>query len=403
MSINISCEILSNNIAGFFNEKQRRILLASLAQASNERGSISELARHFSCSRQTIYAGLSELTEPEKLNELLESGVRSAGAGRTSAKAKYPELLATLENLVSPHTRGNPECPLIWTTKSLRHLSSELKKQGCDVSYVTVGNMLVDLGYTLQSNKKSHEHGDGPDRDAQFQHINNAAMLFMNDDCPVISVDCKKKENVGNFKNNGQEYEKSGEPRKVEVYDFPGLKASPYGVYDVGANEGWVNVGITHDTASFAVHSIRQWWINMGSKRYPDSKIMYICADGGGSNGSRNRLWKRELQSLANQLEMKIVISHFPPGTSKWNKIEHRMFSAITTNWRGRPLETLEVIVNLIKNTTNNGGLKIGCSLDTNLYTTGIKVADEEMSNLNILGHDFHPEWNYLICPNVSN
>ena len=390
-------------MAGVCNERQRRVMYAALAR--NAPGTpISHIARVCGCSRQTIYAGLSELDAglPGPVGGASPARVRAAGGGRTPSVEKQPGLREALEAMVSPHTRGDPESPLRWTTKSLRHLAGSLAEKGFRISHVSVGSVLQGMGYTLQSNRKSRERGDHPDRDAQFEHIGGISEKFISAGFPVVSIDCKKKEIIGNYRNGGREYEPSGSPVEVEVHDFAKLKANPFGVYDVQANEGWVNVGLDHDTAGFAANSVRQWWEHMGRERYPGARVLYVCADGGGSNGSRNRLWKVELQRLADDLGMSIAVSHFPPGTSKWNKIEHRMFSAISMNWRGRPLTSVEVIVNLIRGTTNSGGLKIGCGTDENKYETGVKVSDEQMKKIKLIGHDFHPEWNYLIRPRVS-
>ena len=301
------------------------------------------------------------------------------------------------------HSYGNPENPLRWTTKSLRKLAEALKSLGYSISHMTVGRLLGVLGFSLQVNQKMKQVGkESPDRDRQFTHINDTAKKYMQEGEPVISVDCKKKENVGNFKNGGAEY--APEKTLVETLDhdfpIPELgKAIPYGVYDMTNNEGYVNVGVSAETAEFAVQSIRMWWTTMGSIRFPNAKRLYITADGGGSNGSRCRLWKAELQRFADETGLYVEVSHFPPGTSKWNKIEHRMFSQITKNWRGRPLETLEIIISLIASTTTCTGLKIQCALDKTEYQTGIKVSDETLAELNMILNDFHGEWNYTICP----
>lgn len=295
---------------------------------------------------------------------------------------------------------------LLWTSKSLRNLSKELKRDRYGISHRTVGIMLHDMGYSLKSNKKSNEGKSEPDRNEQFEHINNKATEFTKEDQPVTSVDTKKKELIGNFKNNGREWKPDGEYDHVNVYDFPADaegKAVPYGVYDVKRNGGWINVGIDHDTAEFAVESIRRWWKFMGRKRYPDAKRLLITADGGGSNGSRLKLWKIELQKFANEFNLIITVCHFPPGMSKWNKIEHRLFSFITKNWRGKPLTSFQVVVNLIANTRTEKGLTVGCELDTKTYEKGIVVTDEELSSVNLERDKFHGERNYTISPNHSN
>jgi hypothetical protein len=303
-------------------------------------------------------------------------------------------------------TRGDPMTPLLWTAKSLRKLAAGLKEAGHSVCHNVVAGLLREMGYSLQGNRKTLEGGGHPDRDAQFRYINDQVTNALASGQPTISVDTKKKELVGDFKNGGREYRPKGEPEKVRVHDFliPELgRASPYGVYDIAENAGWVSVGVDHDTASFAVNSIRCWWNAMGRQRYPDAKSLLITADGGGSNGSRVRLWKRELQTLANELGIEITVCHLPPGTSKWNKIEHRLFSFITQNWRGRPLVSYLTIVQLIAATTTDTGLKVKCEIDTNNYPKGVKVEDHEMAALNIHWHEFHSEWNYTIRPHNLN
>ena len=345
-------------------------------------------------SRNTVANGRKEVTAGKKLS--------GRGAGRRKSADNLPGLKERLQEIVAPFTRGDPMSSLLWTSKSLRNLSKELKRDGYGISHRTVGIMLRNMGYSLKSNRKKDEGKSEPDRNEQFGHINNRATEFMKEDQPVISVDTKKKELIGNFKNNGREWKPGGEYDHVNVYDFPADadgKAVPYGVYDVKRNEGWVNVGIEHDTAEFAVESIRRWWKFMGRKRYPEAKRLLITADGGGSNGSRVKLWKIELQKLATETGLEISVCHFPPGTSKWNKIEHRLFSFITKNWRGKPLISFEVIVNLIANTRTEKGLKVQCSLDRDSYEKGIKISEEEMSKLNLKLDEFHGEWNYTIIP----
>jgi hypothetical protein len=317
-------------------------------------------------------------------------------------KKSKPTFFRYTHRLLETSTVGDPENPLCWTTKSLRNLEVSLKEKGMSVSYVTIGNILEEMGFSLQQNRKYTESGNaGPDRDAQFKYINNKAKEFMNDKNPVISVDAKKKELIGNYRNTGKEYAPKGDPVKVNDHDFegPGGKACPYGIYDLNFNEGFVNVGLSADTAEFAVNSIREWWRTMGSERYPEAKSLYITADGGGSNGRRNKLWKTSLQSFANETGLNIHVSHFPPGTSKWNKIEHRLFAFISKNWRGRPLETVEIIINLISATTTSTGLKVACKLDKNVYEKGKVVSDEELSGINITMDEWHGEWNYVIAP----
>jgi hypothetical protein len=330
--------------------------------------------------------------------------VRKSGGGRKRSTDSDPELRSDLERLVSPQTRGDPESPLRWTCKSTRKLADELKamKPGRSVSQYLVRKLLHEMGYSLQAVRKTREGTEHPDRDAQFHHINDTVAAYQKRDQPVISVDTKKKELVGDFKNAGREWQPTGEPETARVHDFliPELgKVNPYGVYDPTRDEGWVNVGTDHDTAAFAVASIRGWWQSMGRKAYPQASELLITADGGGSNSSRSRLWKLELQKLCDETGLSIAVRHFPPGTSKWNKVEHRLFSHITQNWRGRPLESHEVIVNLIANTTTKGGLKVEARLDENTYATGVKVSDKELQTLRIERCEFHGDWNYTIHP----
>ncbi len=382
-----------------FGEREYRLASSALA-ITLPRGGISLVSKSSGLSRPTIYSGMQELEgaapEPSELDRQ-----RKVGGGRKALGAKDATLESDLGKLVSPHQRGDPESPLTWTSKSLRKLAEELNSLGHSVGHVTVGKLLEKMGFTLQSNKKSHEGGDRPDRDEQFTHIAQTAQAFTEMEQPVISVDAKKKELVGNFKNNGREYHPSGEAEEVEVYDFinENGKATPYGIYDVAANEGFVNVGISHDTAEFAVDSIRRWWAEMGQPRYPHAHSLLITADGGGSNGSRNRLWKTALQKFADEAGLNICVCHFPPGTSKWNKIEHRMFSVISMNWRGRPLTSVEVIVSLIAATSTKTGLKIKAAKSNKTYACGEKISDEELQQLRILKADIHPEWNYAIRP----
>lgn len=380
-------------------EREYRLISSALAK-NLQRGGVSMVASASRLSRPTIYSGMQELekTEPSDLGRQ-----RKIGGGRKTLEAKDETLEADLKALVSPHQRGDPESPLIWTSKSLRKLAVELTNSGHAVGHVTVGRLLEKMGFTLQSNKKSHEGGNRPDRDEQFTRIAQTAQAFFDMEQPVISVDAKKKELIGNFKNNGREYHPSGEAEKVEVYDFinENGKATPYGIYDIGANEGFVNVGISHDTAEFAVDSIRRWWVEMGCPRYPHAHSILITADGGGSNGSRNRLWKTALQTFADEVGLNICVCHFPPGTSKWNKIEHRMFSVISMNWRGRPLTSVEVIVSLIAATKTTTGLKIMAEKSNKTYACGEKVSDEELQQLRIITAEIHPEWNYAIRPRL--
>ena len=328
--------------------------------------------------------------------------IRKKGGGRKKNSEEDTSLMKDLKNLLELSSRGDPESPLQWTSKSTRHIAEVLNTERHRISHVTVSKELALLGYSLQSNRKTDEGGTHPDRDAQFQYIYTKTKQFQQNNHPVISVDTKKKENIGNFKNNGQEYHTKGTPTKVNVYDFIDKekgKVSPYGIYDLDKNKGWVSVGISSDTATFAVNSIRSWWNQMGKEVYPHAKEIYINADGGGSNGYRVRLWKTELQELATELNITIHVSHFPPGTSKWNKIEHRMFSFISKNWRGRPLIDRATVVNLIGNTTTTTGLTIKAVLDEAVYEKGIKVSDEELGAVKLERDDFHQEWNYMIAP----
>lgn len=358
------------------------------------------IARAAGISRTTIHAGLKELD-----HDVSVENIRRAGAGRKPLAETNPELLNALNKLVDPVTRGDPENPLCWTSKSTTKLAEELTAMGHPVSQRTIWNLLNELGYSMQSNRKSNEGANHPDRDAQFQFISDSVSEFVENDLPAISVDTKKKELIGNYKNGGAEWEKKGSPNRVNTYDFIDKKlgkVSPYGVYDIAENKGWVNVGISKDTAEFAVESIRRWWYAMGSALYSKADHLLITADGGGSNGSRVRLWKIKLQELANELNMIILVRHFPPGTSKWNKIEHRMFCHITENWRGRPLISREVVVQLIGSTTTAAGLEIKAALDKRAYNSGIKVSDQELENINLYKEEFHGEWNYEIRPIID-
>lgn len=389
----------------YLNESQLRKYLASEA-ISLGRGGIKEVSAISGVHRNTISAGIRELQgslHPSHKKEADFSRIRIKGGGRKPITVTQPGILEALDKLVDPESYGNPENPLRWTTKSTRHLADELQKLGYKIQRDKVGDLLKKLGFSLQQNKKMKQVGkESPNRNGQFRHINRTSLDYLDAGEPVISIDCKKKENIGNFKNAGAEYSPSGRPVEVLDHDFPLAekgKASPYGVYDILNNEGYVNVGISSDTAVFAVNSIRNWWYYMGAGRFPNASRLYITADGGGSNGSRCRLWKVRLQDLADELLIPIEVSHFPPGTSKWNKIEHRMFSQISKNWRAKPLESLEVIVNLIASTTTTGGLHIECGIDFSTYKTGIKVSDEELANVNIVQNEFCGTWNYTIYP----
>jgi hypothetical protein len=388
-------------IAPFLDERSRRLVAASEAATAGY-GGIAAVSVATGVAASTIGRGLRELSAAETA-ELHR--VRRPGGGRKATVAKDTTLLSDLGALVEPSSRGDPQSPLRWTCKSLRRLAEELQAQGHRVGRTLVGELLNDMGFSLQGNRKTREGDSHPDRDAQFQYINAAVRTALAASEPVISVDTKKKELVGDFKNGGREYRPAGDPEKVRVHDFLIKelgRAVPYGVYDLAANAGWVNLGINHDTAAFAVHSIRRWWQEIGRARYPNATQLLITADGGGSNGSRVRLWKRELQTLADELGIKIVVHHLPPGTSKWNKIEHRLFSFISQNWRAQPLVSYRVIVDLIAATTTKTGLTVRCEIDHNLYPKGITVSDAEMAGINITHHEFHGEWNYTIAPNSS-
>ena len=379
------------------NEKKRRLLLAAEAKALGW-GGISRVAQATGVSRVTIYKALHEIKSHPPVSER----VRSPGGGRKGIDVHHPNLLREVESLVDPVTRGDPMSPLRWTCKSTRQLSAELVRQGYGVSHVTVAELLHRLDYSLQANAKMLEGADHEDRDDQFHYINEKVKGFLRRGQPVISVDTKKKELVGSFKNGGREWQPKGEPEEVEIHDFAtpeSPKVIPYGIYDIGKNMGWVNVGCDHDTASFAVASIRRWWLSMGQEVYPDAEDLLICADGGGSNGYRVRLWKVELQALATETRLGITICHFPPGTSKWNKIEHRLFSHISMNWRGRPLVSHEVIVKLIGKTSTRNGLRVKAKLDRRKYPTKVKVSDEDLERVKLKPHSFHGEWNYSISP----
>jgi hypothetical protein len=365
-------------------------------------GGVTAVGRATGLSRTTITAGLEELDLPAKCRATEALRVRRPGGGRKPVTRTDPPLVAALEALIEPATRGDPQSPLRWTCKSTRTLAEELQRQDHRVSPRTVAGLLHQSGYSLQGNRKTREGTSHPDRNAQFEYLNGLVRRFLDRDWPAISVDTKKKELVGDFKNGGREWHPQGQPPAVRVHDFQDEslgKAIPYGVYDLLHNQGWVSVGVDHDTAEFAAHSIRRWWDQMGSDRFPKAGELLITADGGGSNGSRSRLWKVCLQHLADALEMTLVVCHFPPGTSKWNAIEHRLFSFITQNWRGRPLVSRQAIVSLIAHTTTRAGLLVKAALDTNRYETAIKVSDEELATVLLKPHAFHGDWNYTIAP----
>ena len=379
-------------------ERTRRVMAANEA-ISLGFGGITEVHRACGLSRKAIAKGIAEIQEGIMPPD---GHIRRSGAGRKTITESDPRLLEALEEMVDSQTRGDPESPLRWICKSTRTIAAQLAKKKHPVSHVKVAQILNDLNYSLQSNRKTEEGADHPDRDAQFRHINAAVKKCLKQGVPVISVDTKKKELIGNYDNAGQQWLPAKQPKKVQGHDFPGPevpRAYPYGIYDLGRNAGFVNVGTDHDTGAFAVASIRGWWRSEGQRLYPDAGMILITADGGGSNGSRLRLWKLELQKFADQTGLNISVCHFPPGTSKWNKIEHRLFSFITSNWRGEPLRDYETIVNLIARTTTAKGLKVTCRLDRRKYPTGRKVTDEEMEHINVERNKFHGDWNYVIKP----
>jgi hypothetical protein len=388
-------------LAPGLDERQRRLLAASEALVLGRGGGVA-VSRATGVSRRVIRAGIRELQAPESLPP---GRVRRPGGGRKSAVEKDPGLPAALERLIEPTTRGDPESPLRWTCKSLRKLTEALRGHGHTVSQRVVANLLRTLEYSLQANRKVLEGSQHPDRNAQFEHLNAQVQAQLAEGEPAISVDAKKKELVGPFKNGGRELRPQGRPEPVRVHDFVDKelgRATPYGVYDLAQNQGWVTVGIDHDTAAFAVASIARWWQGLGQAAYPNATSLLITADGGGSNASRSRLWKLELQRLANQTGLELRICHLPPGTSKWNKIEHRLFSYITQNWRGKPLVSYEVIVQLIAATTTKSGLEVRCELDDATYETGRKISNAELAAVNLERDAFHGEWNYRIRPSSS-
>jgi transposase len=385
-------------------ERRRRQWAAAEARELGW-GGVSLVAQATGLSRPTITAGLRELDRPTAQRVAEAARIRRRGAGRPPVTKTDPGLLAALESLLEPATRGDPMSPLRWTCKSTRRLAEELTRMKHAVGPRTVAALLHEAGYSLQANRKTREGASHPDRNAQFEYINASVGRFVLRGQPAVSVDTKKKELVGDFKNGGREWHPQGEPEEVRVHDFLDKtlgKAIPYGVYDMINNQGWVSVGIDHDTAQFATHSIRRWWHEMGRSRFPKASELLITADGGGSNGHRTRLWKVSLQALADELDLPLFVCHFPPGTSKWNKIEHRLFSFITQNWRGRPLVSLQAIVSLIASTTTSTGLIVKAALDTNHYDIEIKVSDEELAGLRLQRHEFHGDWNYTISPRAK-
>ena len=384
-----------------FNEKTLRLWAAAEAKSLGH-GGIQTVAKICGLSRRSIERGIKQIDSGVDYSGQTNSRIRKNGAGRKSLAATYPNLLDELRRLVAPATRGDPMSPLLWTSKSTSRLANELTQMGYHISARTIASLLHKEGYSLQSVRKNLEGGNHPDRNEQFEYISESVKEFQRKGEPVISVDAKKKELIGEYANGGREWQPKGHPEQVNVYDFIDKekgKAIPYGVYDIAANEGWVSVGIDHDTAEFAGESIWRWWCEMGLQRYSNAQRLLITADGGGSNGARVRLWKKVLQELASKMKLSVHVRHFPPGTSKWNKIEHRMFCQITQNWRGRPLTSKQVIVQLIGQTTSKTGLKIKAKLDEGSYPIGKKVDDGQMKEINLIKDSFHGEWNYSIQP----
>lgn len=391
-------------LAPLLDERRLRLYVGAEALALGY-GGISLVSQATGVSRPTITAGCQELLEASKSPRSQDASghIRKPGGGRKRTLTTDETLRTDLESLIEPVTRGDPESPLRWTSKSVRKLADELQRMGHQTSHRLVAALLHEMDYSLQANRKTLEGSTHPDRDAQFEYLHQRVKEFQAADQPVIAVDTKKKELVGDFKNHGRELRPKGDPERVRVHDFeiPTLgKVAPYGVYDQTQNTGWVNVGTDHDTAAFAVESIRRWWNTMGQPVYPNAHRLLMTADSGGSNGYRTRLWKTELQQLANETGLALSVCHLPPGTSKWNKIEHRLFSYISQNWRGKPLVSHEVIVNLIASTTTRTGLTVRCELDTNRYPQGIKITDEALHRVNMTSEQFHGEWNYTIKPN---
>ncbi len=398
-------DVDEERLAGFFSvvmplldERQRRVVAGACAQMLG-RGGATAVSRAASMSRSTVITGTKEISTGEATPR---DRVRREGGGRKQLIDKDPNLLLELDDLVSGEARGDPMSPLRWTSRSTYHLADALTAKGYSISPGTVGDLLHQMGYSLQATSKQKEGAQHVDRDAQFRYINDRAVAFMNENQPVVSVDTKKKELVGEYSNGGREYHEKGRPTRTQVHDFidPEMpKAIPYGVYDLGGDEGWVSVGNDADTAAFAVATIGRWWAQMGRARYPKATKLLVCADAGGSNGYRVRAWKVELAKLASDTGLEITVCHYPPGTSKWNKIEHRMFSFITMNWRGRPLTSYRTIVELIANTTTRKGLTIQADLDEGYYPTGVKVTNKELAAVPLTRHDFHGDWNYTVHP----
>lgn len=399
-------QVKYEQLAPYLNETGRRIW-AAVEALSLGHGGVTSVCRATGLSRTTIHAGIDELADSQTGAFAVEAygAVRRKGGGRKPVTESDPTVLEDLEQLINPGTRGDPESPLRWTTQSTTKLAQALQAKGHQVSQRTVCRLLWEMGYSLQSNRKTQEGKSHVDRDAQFEQISQRVEQFQHRHQPVISVDAKKKELIGNYKQTGVEWEPKGDPTLVKTHDFVDKqlgKVIPYGVYDLSLNQGWVSVGVDHDTAQLAVATIEQWWKQMGQAAYPSATDLLITADCGGSNSYRTRLWKWELQQLATKLGLTLQVCHFPPGTSKWNKIEHRLFAQITQNWRGRPLVSREVVVNLIANTTTTTGLKVRAALDQGRYPTGIEITDEQFDAINLEKDDFHGEWNYKILPHVA-
>ena len=394
-----------NQLSKFLNERTTRLWVAAESQAYGY-GGINLVYEATGVAASRIRRGIKELEAcANGLNVLEDLQIRHSGGGRKKVTDKYPSLLTTLDELIEPATRGDPENPLRWSSKSTIKLAEELDNLGYKIDQKTVYTLLDQQDYSMKSNRKSKEGKEShPDRDAQFNFINEQAKKFQKQKLPVLSIDTKKKENLGNFKNNGKEWSKKGKPTEVLTHDFPDEtlgKVAPHGIYDINKNQGWISVGLSSDTAEFAINSIKNWYIEMGQNHYPKIKKIMITADCGGSNNYRSRLWKYGLQKLANELQLSIFVCHFPPGTSKWNKIEHRLFSQISQNWRGRPLLNLETVVELIGNTTTKTGLTVKVIIDKNVYETGKRISDEDFAKINIKKNAFHGEWNYTIKPKV--
>lgn len=394
-----SVKLKYESLQSILNERARRLWAASEARELGW-GGIAVVQTATGLSHSTIRKGMRQLAEPSQNDSWPVNRSRGQGGGHKGILHDDPEIAEALESLIDPVTRGDPESPLRWTCKSTRRLADELTEMQHQISPRKVAQLLHQLDYSLQANRKTREGINHPDRNAQFEYIYESIKKFHRSGQPVISVDTKKKELVGNFSNVGKEYRKKGSPVETRMHDFPDKqlgKAIPYGVYDIESNEGWVNIGINHDTAQFAVHSIRRWWQEMGQHRFPRATRLLITADAGGSNGWRTRLWKVALQELANEMDLNLTVNHFPPGTSKWNKIEHRLFSFITQNWRGKPLYDLQTVVNLIRSTTTRAGLIVKSAIDDTYYEKGIKVSDRELEQVKLKRHEFHGEWNYTV------